>query len=77
MEEVICSHWNKNDCGFLIKNTYVEFFGLQGEVEKYDKNVEEKEKIVKERNLSLIKIYPEHLFPKNQLYEIFTSSGIL
>lgn len=60
----------KMTADFQIGNTLIEFFGLEGEVEKYDRNVQEKEKIVKERNLSLIKIYPEDLFPRNKLNEI-------
>jgi len=60
----------KMTADFKVGNTLVEFFGLQGEVIKYDRLVKEKEKIVKERNLSLIKIYPEDLFPRNKLSEI-------
>ena len=56
---------------FKIKDIYVEFFGLQGQLEKYDKLVKEKEALWGERNLNVIKIYPSDLFPKNKLGEIF------
>ena len=56
---------------FKINDTYVEFFGLQGQLEKYDKLVKEKKAFWKEKNLKVIKIYPNDLFPKNKLGEIF------
>ena len=56
---------------FKIGNIYVEFFGLRGQLEKYDKLVKEKESLWKEKNLKVIKIYPGDLFPKNKLDKIF------
>ena len=46
------------------------FFGLQGQHERYDKLVKEKEALWKEKNLKIIKIYPNDLFPKNKLDQI-------
>lgn len=63
--------YHKMTADFKINNTYVEFFGLQGQLKKYDKLVMEKEKLWKEKNLNVIKIYPNDLFPKNKLSEIF------
>ena len=56
---------------FKIDNTYVEFFGLQGEVKSYDRLVKEKEILWREENLKVIKIYPNDLFPTNKLDKIF------
>lgn len=55
---------------FLIKETFVEFFGLSGEVKQYDKNKKIKEKLAKKYKIQLIKIYPKDLFPVNRLPEI-------
>jgi len=54
-------------CDFVIGDTWIEFFGLNGQVRKYDKLVLEKLKIAKRANLNLVKLYPEHLFPVNLL----------
>ncbi len=56
---------------FKIRDTYVEFFGLKGQVKKYDQLVKEKEALWKVKNLKVIKIYPSDLFPKNKLDQIF------
>ena len=64
------SHHNMT-ADFKIGNIYVEFFGLQGQHERYDKLVKEKEALWKEKNLKIIKIYPNDLFPKNKLDQIF------
>jgi len=55
---------------FQIKKRFVEFFGLDGELKKYDKITKLKEKLARKHNLKLIKIYPKDLFPVNRLSEI-------
>lgn len=55
---------------FKINEKFVEFFGLKGELKSYDKNLKIKEKIAKQNNIELIKIYPKDLFPKNNLSNI-------
>lgn len=64
--------YNKNrmTADFKVNGTFIEFLGLTGQLKKYDKLVKTKEKLWKERNLKVIKIYPEDLFPKNKLNEI-------
>ncbi len=64
--------YNKNGmtADFRINGIFVEFFGLQGELEKYDKLIGEKEKYGKENGMKIIKIYPRDLFPKNNLEEV-------
>jgi hypothetical protein len=52
---------------FLIKDYWVEFFGLSGELKKYDTSKTIKIKLAKKYKLKLIEIYPRHLFPKNKL----------
>ena len=52
---------------FLIGNTLVEYFGLYGNMRKYDAHVEIKKELWKRRNLNVIEIYPIDLFPENKL----------
>ncbi len=56
---------------FLIKNYWIEFFGLSGELKKYDRLKIMKIKLAKKHKLKLVEIYPHHLFPKNKLNKIF------
>lgn len=57
------------DCDFYLPyyNILVEYFGLIGQVEEYDKVVELKRKIVKDNNLKFIEIIPSDLYPENKL----------
>jgi hypothetical protein len=55
---------------FLVKRKFVEFLGLNGEIEQYDKNTKLKEKLAEKHKLKLIKIFPKDLFPRNRLSEI-------
>jgi len=64
-------NYHRMTADFKIGNSFVEFFGLQGEVESYDRIVKEKEAFCKENNLKLIKLYPSDLFPDNKLDIIF------
>lgn len=61
---------SKFTADFEINGNFLEFFGLNGEIKKYDKNIKLKEKIAKKNNINLIKIYPKDLFPKFKLSEI-------
>jgi hypothetical protein len=55
---------------FLVKNYWIEFFGLSGELKKYDELKKRKIRLAKKYKLNLIKIYPQHLFPKNKLNKL-------
>jgi len=55
---------------FVLKNNWVEFFGLAGELKEYDKLVKRKQILSKKYKLKLIEIYPKDLFPKNRLSKI-------
>ncbi|MBU4274948.1 hypothetical protein KKE19_04020 [Patescibacteria group bacterium] len=55
---------------FVLKNNWVEFFGLAGKLKEYDKLVRRKQILSKKHNLQLIEIYPKDLFPRNRLSEI-------
>jgi len=57
---------------YKIGNIYVEFFGLLGQNEKYDRLAKEKQAFYKEKNFHVIQIYPSDLFPKNKLDKIFS-----
>ncbi|TSA46209.1 hypothetical protein D4R51_00505 [bacterium] len=54
----------------LGSNIILEFFGLAGVQRQYDKIIERKRRICRNRNLRLIEIYPCDLFPKNQLSKL-------
>ncbi len=55
---------------FKVKNTLIEFFGLQGQLKRYDFLMKMKLRLIKENKLSVISIYPKDLFPKSKLNEI-------
>lgn len=55
---------------FQVDGKFIEFFGLSGELEEYDKNTKLKEELSERYNLKLIKIYPKDLFPVNKLAKI-------
>lgn len=55
---------------FLVNRKFVEFLGLNGELQEYDKNTKLKEKLAEKHKLKLIKIFPKDLFPINRLSEI-------
>lgn len=52
---------------FKVDNTFIEFFGLSGELKTYDKLMKKKLKIIKANHLKLISIYPKDLFPRSRL----------
>ena len=55
---------------FLKDGKFIEFFGLTGELKKYDKNKILKERLAKKYNIELIGVYPKDLFPINRLEKI-------
>lgn len=55
---------------FLVGDVYIEFFGLHGSSVKYDRYMEQKLKMIKERDLKLLDLYPKDLFPKSKLDEV-------
>lgn len=61
---------NRMTADFKINDVYIEYFGLQGEVKRYDELVSAKEKLWKGKKLKNISIYPKDLFPKSKLNEI-------
>lgn len=74
-ETKIPYNYHRMTADFKIGDTYIEFFGLQGELESYDKLIKEKERLWKKKNLDVIRIYPGDLFPKNKLEQIFATLG--
>jgi len=57
---------------FTTEYNWIEFFGLTGEIKKYDVLVRKKQELAKKYKLSLVAIYPKDLFPVNYLSEIIT-----
>ncbi len=52
---------------FKIGNYWLEFFGLEGQLKRYDELKEKKLKLIRKLKLKLINIYPIDLFPNNKL----------
>lgn len=48
---------------FKIGDFWIEFFGLSGELKRYDELKERKLKLAKKNKLNLIEIYPKDIFP--------------
>jgi len=57
---------HKADWQIMSKNQkiFVEYFGLANDSPRYDRSVNEKRALCKEKNISLIGIYPKDLYPK-------------
>lgn len=62
---------SKKDCDFYLSDydIWIEFFGLLGEDDKYDKTAEEKRTIARENGINMLEITAKDLFPKNKLEE--------
>lgn len=54
---------------FKIGDTLVEFFGLHGQLKRYDFLMKKKLKIIQKYKLKLISLYPEDIFPSINLKE--------
>ena len=52
---------------FKVGETWIEFFGLSGQLKKYDQLMKRKLKLAKDFEINLVKIYPMDLFPINKL----------
>jgi len=57
---------------FVVRNYWIEFFGLNGKVKAYDRLKKRKLRIAKKLNLHLIAIYPQDLFPNGKLGKILS-----
>jgi len=54
-------------CDFVVKDRWIEFFGLRGEYKRYDELRKRKLKLVKEHNIKLVEIFPKDVFSKGSL----------
>lgn len=54
---------------FFIDPYWIEFFGLSGQLKKYDKLMSQKIKFAKRHQLHLIKLYPQDIFPVFKIHE--------
>lgn len=55
---------------FKIGDKWVEFFGLAGELKRYDQLKRRKMRLIKKYHLNLISLYPKDLFPVGKLQNI-------
>lgn len=58
---------NHFTCDFVIGNKWIEFFGLAGELKRYDLLKRRKLNLVRKYGINLIKLFPNDIFPKNKL----------
>jgi hypothetical protein len=58
---------SKFTADFKVNDKIIEFFGLAGEVNGYDKNIITKKCLAKKYNFQLIEIYPKDLLPIKKL----------
>jgi len=58
---------SKYTTDFKVRDTFIEFFGLHGELRIYDQYMRKKLRLIQNNNLKLISIYPKDLFPKPKL----------
>ena len=64
--------FKKITCDFVVKDFYIEFFGLEGQHKKYTKMVHKKRRLSKKYGIKLIELKPSHIFPKNQLDQVLS-----
>ena len=63
----------KLTCDFVVNKTFIEFFGLEGELREYDRLVKLKRRLSRKHKFKLIELKPTHLFPKNKLDDVLSS----
>lgn len=63
----------KMSADFEVNGKLIEFLGLKGELKRYDELLIQKERLWKDQNLNVIKVYPNDLFPKNRLNTVLSS----
>jgi len=61
---------------FVVGKNLIEYFGLSGVLDEYDKLIREKRKLCKKYKLTLIEIFPKDLFPVNHLSEIIKTKKL-
>lgn len=63
------AHYPNSKCtvDFKVNEIFIEFFGLYGDLKKYDQQVQKKINFTKNNHLKLLSIYPKDLFPKSKL----------
>lgn len=71
-ERSVPYNYHNMTADFKIDDVFVEFLGLKGELNDYDRLVSIKQKLWKQLNLKIITLTPNDLFPKNKLLSIFT-----
>jgi hypothetical protein len=52
---------------FKVGEYWIEYFGLSGEHKRYDELKEKKKELIKKYKISLIEVYPRHLYPNSKL----------
>ena len=55
---------------FKVGNTYIEFFGLHGQLKRYDTLMKKKLRYIRSHKLKLISLFPKDIFPQCNLDQI-------
>ena len=61
---------NRMTADFKVNGVLIEFLGLQGELETYDRLVTQKKNLWQKQDLKVIEIHPKDLFPESKLNEV-------
>jgi len=62
--------WNNGmKCDFLISDTWVEIFGLEGNVRRYDELKKEKLRLIQQYKLKLLSLALKDVYSKDKLGE--------
>lgn len=61
---------SKYTSDFVVNGVIIEFFGLSGELKRYDELMKDKLQMIQDRNLKRISIYPKDIVPVSQLDKV-------
>lgn len=62
-------------CDFVVGDKWIEFFGLHGELRRYDEVSRRKLNIARKSGVNLIKLYPKDVIPKKNLNLLLEKMG--
>jgi hypothetical protein len=60
----------KFSADFVVEGIVIEFFGLRGELSRYDQLMKEKLRVLEDNDVKFIAIYPKDLFPNLKLNKV-------
>lgn len=64
----------KHTADFLVNGTFIEFFGLSGELKEYDAHIQIKKGLAQKHHIPLLKIYPKDMYPLTKLDNMLSNA---